>query len=130
MNEKALTTSKAELALKEEKGSVDALLHPLKREILLFEGNLAGTYKLADHTALLALREGERLEFRYNQSKYDKTAVQVFSSLGQVGYVPESDEVVFNRLLGAGKSLFGKVTKTDFSRAFPIVSFSIYLEDF
>ncbi len=127
---KELVTKKEELALKEQGGNIDALLKPLKKEILLFDGNLAGTYKLLDKSALLDLKVGDRLEFRYNQSKYEKDAVQVYSSKGQVGYVPESDEVVFKRLLDAGKSLIGKVIKTDFSRGFPVVNFSIYLEDF
>ena len=125
-----LITKKEELALKQEGGDIDALLKPLKKEILLFDGNLAGTYKLTDRTALLELKIGDRLKFRYNQSKYEQDEVRVFSSKGQVGYVPESDQIVFKRLLDAGKSLIGKVTKTDFSRGFPIVSFSIYLEDF
>ncbi len=127
---KELVTKKEELALKEQGGNIDALLKPLKKEILLFDGNLAGTYKLLDKSALLDLKVGDRLEFRYNQSKYEKDAVQVYSPKGQVGYVPEGDEVVFKRLLDAGKSLIGKVTKTDFSRAFPAIVFSIYLEDF
>ncbi len=127
---KDLISKKEELALKEEKGSIDALLKPLKKEILLFDGNLAGTYKLLDKTALLALKVGERLEFRYNQSKYEPDEVQVFSPKGQIGYVPEGDQAIFKRLLDAGKSLIGKVTKTDFSRGFPVVTFSIYLEDF
>ena len=127
---KELVTKKEELALKEQGGNIDALLKPLKKEILLFDGNLAGTYKLLDKTALFDIKVGDKLEFRYNQSKYEKDAVQVFSSKGQVGYVPESDEVVFKRLLDAGKSLIGKVTKTDFSRGFPAVTFAIYLEDF
>ena len=125
-----LITKKEELALKQEGGDIDALLKPLKKEILLFDGNLAGTYKLTDRTALLELKTGDRLKFRYNQSKYEQDEVRVFSSKVQVGYVPESDQIVFKRLLDAGKSLIGKVTKTDFSRGFPIVSFSIYLEDF
>lgn len=127
---KELVTKKEELALKEQGGNIDALLKPLKKEILLFDGNLAGTYKLLDKTALFDIKVGDKLEFRYNQSKYEKDAVQVFSSKGQVGYVPESDEVVFKRLLDAGKSLIGKVTKTDFSHGFPAVTFAIYLEDF
>ncbi len=125
-----LVTKKEELIFKEQGGDIDALLKPLKKEILLFDGNLSGTYKLLDKTALLNIKVGDRLEFRYNQSKYEKDAVQVFSSKGHVGYVPESDEVVFKRLLDAGKSLIGKVTETDFSHGFPAVTFAIYLEDF
>ncbi len=127
---KELVTKKEELALKEQGGDIDALLKPLKKEILLFDGNLAGTYKLLDKAALFDIKVGDRLEFRYNQSKYEKDAVQVFSSKGQIGYVPESDEIIFKRLLDAGKSLIGKVTKTDFSHGFPAVTFAIYLEDF
>ncbi len=127
---KELVTKKEELALKEQGGDIDALLKPLKKEILLFDGNLAGTYKLLDKAALFDIKVGDRLEFRYNQSKYEKDAVQVFSSKGQIGYVPESDEIIFKRLLDAGKSLIGKVTKTDFSHGFPAVIFAIYLEDF
>ncbi len=127
---KELVTKKEELALKEQGGDIDALLKPLKKEILLFDGNLTGTYKLLDKAALFDIKVGDRLEFRYNQSKYEKDAVQVFSSKGQIGYVPESDEIIFKRLLDAGKSLIGKVTKTDFSHGFPAVTFAIYLEDF
>lgn len=130
MAKKELLTKKEELALKEQGGNIDPLLKPLRKEILLFYGNLAGIYKLLDKSALLDLKVGDPLEFRYSLSKYEKAAVWVYSSKGQVGYVSESDEVIFKRSLDAGKSLIGKVRKTDFSHGFPAIVFSINLEDF
>ncbi len=125
-----LVTKKLEVAIKENKGEIDNLLKPLKREILLFDGKLSRTYTLTDRKPLLELKSGDRLEFRYHQSKYNPTEVEVRSSLGIVGYVPENDEVIFSRLLDAGKSLIGKVKEVDFSHSFPSVIFEIYLEDF
>lgn len=125
-----IITKKLEVAIKENNGEIDNILKPLKREILLFDGKLSRTYMLDDKKALFELKKGDKLEFRYHQSKYNPTEVKVYSSLGLVGYVPENDEVIFSRLLDAGKSLIGKVKDADFSHSFPSVTFKIYLEDF
>ncbi len=130
MKKNEVTVKELGIAVKDAGGNIDSLLKPLKREILLFDGNLSGTYKLTDKKALLALKVGDRLIFKYHQSKYNPSEVEVHSELGLIGYVPECDEVVFSRLLDAGKSLIGKVKKLDFSRSFPLVTFEIYLEDF
>ncbi len=130
MKKNELTVKELGVAVKESKGDIDALLKPLKREILLFDGNLSGTYKLVDKKPLLDLKEGDRLLFKYHQSKYNPSEVEVHSESGLIGYVPESDEAIFSRLLDAGKSLVGKVKKLDFSRSIPLVTFEIYLEDF
>ncbi len=125
-----VVAKKLDIAIKENAGEIDNILKPLKREILLFEGKLSRTYVLTDRKPLLELKRGDRLEFRYHQNKYNPTEVEVLSSLGLVGYVPENDEVIFSRLLDAGKSLIGKVKEADFTHSFPSVIFEIYLEDF
>ncbi len=125
-----VVAKKLDIAVKENNGEIDNILKPLKREILLFDGKLSRTYALTDRRPLLELKCGDRLEFRYHQSKYNPTEVEVRSFLGLVGYVPESDEVIFSRLLDAGKSLIGKVKEVDFTHSFPSVIFEIYLEDF
>ncbi len=130
MKKNELTVKELGVAVRESKGDIDSLLKPLKREILLFDGNLSGTYKVIDKQPLLNLKEGDRLIFKYHQSKYNPSEVEVYSEFGLVGCVPESDEVIFSRLLDAGKSLIGKVKKLDFSRSVPLVTFEIYLEDF
>ena len=56
------------------------------------------------------LRKGERLAFfREPDNPHDSQAMS-----GQmVGYVPRRDNVVFARLMDAGKQLFGTITKKE-----------------
>ena len=48
----------------------------------------------------------------------------------KVGYVPEKDNIIFARLMDAGKLLSAKVTKISRTGTFYQISIGIYLVDF
>ena len=48
----------------------------------------------------------------------------------KVGYVPEKDNIIFARLMDAGKLLAAKITKINKRGTFYQISIGIYLVDF
>ncbi len=48
----------------------------------------------------------------------------------KLGYVPEKDNIIFARLMDAGKLLKAKITKIDKKGSFTQISIEIYLVDF
>ena len=48
----------------------------------------------------------------------------------KLGYVPEKDNIVFARLMDAGKLLAAKITKITKRGSFTQISIGIYLVDF
>ena len=114
----------------EEKG-IGEVIKPLVQEVHLFDTFIAGTSHLKDNTALLALHPGDRLKLKREENIYDDNAVAIYSeSGGKLGYVPEKDNIVFSRLMDAGKLLAAKVTKLEDLKYFVRVSVSIYLVDY
>jgi len=48
----------------------------------------------------------------------------------KIGYVPEKDNIVFARLLDAGKLLIARIAKIEEKGSFKQISIGIYLIDF
>ena len=48
----------------------------------------------------------------------------------KLGYVPEQDNIVFSRLMDAGKCLSAKVISVKYQEYFTKISISIYLADY
>ena len=75
---------------------------------------------------------GQKLTLKREINKFDEKAIMLITENGKkVGYVPEKDNVIFSRLMDAGKLLSAKVTdikerKGDFLQ----ISIGIYLIDF
>ena len=58
-------------------------------------------------------------------------AILVLNEEGRkLGYVPEKDNVVFARLMDAGKLLKAKVTDIEMKGSFHMIRIGIYLVDF
>ena len=55
-----------------------------------------------------------------------------FTAFGgkKIGYIPEKDNVIFARLMDAGKHLTAKITDISKKGMFPIISIGIYLIDY
>ncbi len=128
-----------EIAIKEEsaialseKFDLDELIKPLQKEIFLFDTFIAGTMKLTDTSVIEKLREGDKLFFqREPENRYDDNAIMVLNSEKvKIGYVPEKDNVIFSRLMDAGKMLTGKVTEIKMKSGYTQVAIGIYLVDF
>ena len=113
------------------KGIGDAL-KPLIKEIHLFDTYVAGTTHLKDESVLDEIEVGQKLTLKREINKFDEKAIMLITEGGKkVGYVPEKDNVIFSRLMDAGKLLSAKVTdikerKGDFMQ----ISIGIYLIDF
>ena len=107
------------------------VLKPLIREIHLFDSYIAGTTHLKDPEVLDTVKAGDMLNLKREDNKFDDKAILVLNEAGQkLGYVPEKDNVVFARLMDAGKLLKAKVTDVELKGGFHMIRIGIYLVDF
>ena len=111
--------------------SLSEALKPLVREIYLFDTFIAGTSYIEDPSLLDKLQINERLKLVREESKFDDLAILIQNSEGKkLGYVPRKDNVIFSRLMDAGKLLIGKVKEKDQIGSFSRIRISIYLIDY
>ncbi len=107
------------------------VLKPLIREIHLFDSYIAGTTHLKEPEVLDNVKTGDMLNLKREDNKFDDKAILVLNDAGQkLGYVPEKDNVVFARLMDAGKLLKAKVTGMELKGGFHMIRIGIYLVDF
>lgn len=108
------------------------VIKPLSREIHLFDTYIAGTTHLKDASVFDDIKPGDPLFLRREDNKFDGNAILVLNDKKQkLGYVPEKDNVVFARLMDAGKCLSGKIKRIDpKGESFKIIMIEIYLIDF
>ena len=115
-----------------EQFDIGELIKPLQKEIFLFDTYIAGTMHLQDHSVISKLNVGDKVIFqREPDNRYDDKAIMVQNTLKEkLGYVPEKDNVVFSRLMDAGKMLTGKINEIKDKHGFTQVAIGIYLVDF
>ena len=108
------------------------LLKPLKTEILLFDSYIAGTTHIKDDSIFDDIKEGDVLVLqREPDNKFDENAIMVLDSQKRkLGYIPEKDNIVFARLMDAGKYLTAKVKYVEPKGTFRMIRINIYLVDF
>ncbi len=110
---------------------VGELLEPLTREIHLFDSYVAGTTFLKDPKILKELKPGIDLSLHREDNIFDENAILLVDPEGRkVGYVPEKDNLIFARLMDAGKFLTAKVLDIETRGDFLKISIAIYLMDF
>ena len=110
---------------------IGEMLRPLIREIHLFDSFVAGTMHLKDRSVLEEIRVGDKLSLMREDNKFDDNAILIITeSKKKLGYVPEKDNLVFARLMDAGKLLAAKITKIEKRGSFHQISIGIYLVDF
>ena len=110
---------------------IGELLKPLIREIHLFDSFVAGTTHLKDASVLDEIKVDDRLKLIREDNKFDSNAVMILTEDGRkVGYVPEKDNIIFARLMDAGKLLSAKITQIKKRGSFNQISIGIYLVDF
>ena len=106
------------------------LIKPMIRDIHLFDSWIAGTTHLEDKSILEAVKEGDELKLRREDNPFDKKAILVLNMEGKkLGYVPEKDNVVFSRLMDAGKILKAKVSSIKPKGGYTQFNIGIYLVD-
>lgn len=105
---------------------------PFEQNIFLFDTHVAGTTfiegieELASHLSI-----DDRLDFfREPDNPYDDRAIVIKNFDGvKVGYVPKEDNVVFSRLMDAGKLLFGKISFKEIKGDWLKLDIKIYLHE-
>ena len=106
------------------------ILKPLISEIYLFDSFIAGTTHLEDTSVVGQVQVGDSLVLRREDNKYDENAILILNvDDKKLGYVPEKDNLVFARLMDAGKILKAKVTDIEQIGTFTKIGVGIYLVD-
>lgn len=127
-----LTIQKTDAVALTQNGGLDTVIKPLTKEIHLFDTYVAGVTHLKDKSVLKEIKKGDRLVLRREDNKYDEKAILILSDSGKkLGYVPKKDNVVFSRLMDAGKLLAAYISELDpKSVDYMHISIGIYLVDF
>ncbi len=110
---------------------IDEMLKPLIREIHLFDSYVAGTTHLEDQTVLEEIKVDDKLSLIREDNKFDSNAIIIKTeSQKKLGYVPEKDNIIFARLMDAGKMLAAKIKDIEKKGSFTKIAIGIYLVDF
>ncbi|MBE5922072.1 MAG: restriction endonuclease [Lachnospiraceae bacterium] len=128
--------------MKTESSGLVSLLHgkngelimpkPFEREIFLFDTYIAGTTHIEGIEELEPhLSPDDRLNFfREPDNLYDKQAIVIKTENGvKIGYVPRQDNVIFARLMDAGKLIFGKITAKEQKGKWVKIEIKVYLKE-
>ena len=105
---------------------------PFERDIYLFDTYVAGTSHIEGIENIGgSLKDGDRLVFyREPENEHDPQAIRIENLKGEkIGYVPRKDNVVFSRLMDAGKVLFAKVIEKEMKGKWLIIKIKIYLHE-
>lgn len=114
-----------------ENHGLDEIIKPLFREIYLFDSYIAGTTHLQDKTVLDIVKENDNLVLQREDNEFDSNAIMVLTEdKKKLGYIPKKDNIVFARLMDAGKLLKAKILKIEQRGNFRQISVGIYLVDF
>ena len=106
------------------------IIKPLIKEIHLFDSYIAGTSHLKDRSVLEKIAVGDMLSLQREDNKFDSNAILILNEDGKkLGYVPEKDNIIFARLLDAGKLLKAKISSVTQKGSFIQVGVGIYLMD-
>ena len=105
---------------------------PFERDIFLFDTYVAGTThvegieELEPHLKI----DGRLHFFREPENPHDPQAIAVKNEDGiKIGYIPRKDNVIFSRLMDAGKLLFGRITAKEIRGNWVKIKIRIYLHD-
>lgn len=124
--------SKSNVVTLTENTDLSSIIKPLTKEIHLFDTFVAGISHLSDKSVLEEIKPGDRLTLVRENNKFDEKAVLIKTKSGKkLGYIPEKDNVIFSRLMDAGKMLSAKITDiSEKSEDWAKVAIGIYLVDF
>ena len=126
-----LTKSDAnQIALMDDRKLSD-VIKPLSREIHLFDSFVSGVLNIKDPKVLKELKEGQKLILQREDSRFDSNTINILTEEKvKIGYVPEKDNVVFARLMDAGKLLNARINGIQFKGTVPVIAIGIYMTDY
>lgn len=114
-----------------EKNGIADLVKPLTREIHLFDTFVAGTSHIEDKTVFDDLRIEDELVLVREDNKFDTNAILIKNiNNKKLGYIPEKGNVIFSRLMDAGKLLKARIKNIENLKCFTKIQISIFLFDF
>ena len=128
--------------VKSEDGGLVSLLHgkdgnlpipkPFERDIFLFDTHVAGTSYIEGIEELEPhLNVDDKFDFfREPDNPHDKRAIVIKNVNGvKIGYVPKADNVIFSRLMDAGKLIFGRITSKEMQGNWLKIEIKVYLHE-
>lgn len=131
----------SDLIKKDKNGLVNIIMNnekrfdlpqPFEQDIYLFDSYIAGTTNIKNIGEIYeALEIGEKLIFyREPDNKHDPQAIAIETSRKEkIGYVPRQDNIIFSRLMDAGKNLFAKVEDKEMRGKWARIKIRIYLHE-
>lgn len=115
-----------------DKGRGIDIPRPFEQDIYLFDTYVAGTTHVEGIEELFpSLNEDDKLVFyREIENEHDPQAIRIETlTKEKIGYVPRQDNVVFSRLMDAGKVLFAKVMEKEMRGKWARIEIKIYLHE-
>lgn len=111
--------------------ALEEIIKPLTKDIHLFDTFIAGTTFLSDPTVLETVQIGDMLSLIREENRFDNNSIMILNQdKKKLGYIPEKDNIIFARLMDAGKRLTAKVIAIENRNNFYQISIGIYLVDF
>ena len=129
------------LEKKDQRGIIEYLLNkeavidlpkPFERDIYLFDTYVAGTTHIEGIENILSyIKDGDKLVFyREPENEHDPQAIRVETlKKDKIGYVPRQDNIIFSRLMDAGKILFAKVIDKEIRGKWLKIKIKIYIHE-
>lgn len=105
---------------------------PFEREIYLFDTHVAGTMPVEGIEEIEPkLAINDKLSFyREPENEYDSKAIVIKTTDGiKVGYVPQMDNLIFSRLMDAGKLLFARIQMKEQRGKWIKIHIKVFLQD-
>ncbi len=131
MADNGLSIKKDELLPAIEEAGIANVIKPLVNEIHLFDTYVAGTTYIEDKSKLDKIVSGDKFTLQREENKYDDNAILILNeSKEKIGYIPEKDNIIFARLMDAGKMLMAKAVDITKKGSFVQIKIGIYLVDF
>lgn len=114
------------------KGGELVIPKPFEKDIFLFDTYIAGTTHIEGIEELEPnLNIDDKLDFfREPDNRYDREAIMIKTVNGvKIGYVPKHDNVIFARLMDAGKLLFGRISYKEKNGNWVKIRIKVYLHE-
>ena len=105
---------------------------PFSCDIFLFDSHVAGTSYIEGIEELETyLNIDDKLDFfREPDNPYDPQAIVIKNTDSvKIGYVPKADNLIFSRLMDAGKLLFGRISHKEMIGKWLKIDIKIYLHE-
>jgi len=114
------------------KGGNLAMPKPFSRDIFLFDTYVAGTGYVEGIEELEPhLHVDDKLDFfREPDNPHDVRAIVIRNADGvKIGYIPKADNVIFSRLMDAGKLLFARIASKEMAGKWLKIEIKVYLHE-